>query len=74
MVVSCPGGAFLTYSGNKPAFLIGQGFVSISLVNLLRGQLGNHMKNNCYAQQRIAQLRSLFPSYFFSAHLISLVN
>lgn len=54
MVVTCPEGAFRSYSSNKPAFLIGQGFVSISLVNLLKGLLGKHMKNNCYAQQRIA--------------------
>lgn len=58
---------------NKPA-LIGQGFVSISLGNLLKGLRGNHMKNNCCAQQRIAWIRSLFPLYFSSAHLISLVN
>lgn len=43
-VVSSPGGALLTYLSNKPAFLIGQGFVSISQVNLLKGLLGKHMK------------------------------
>lgn len=66
-------GSLSYLSSHKPA-LIGQGFVSISLGNLLKGLQGNHMKNNCCAQQRIAWIRSLFPLYFSSAHLISLVN
>lgn len=68
-----PSGSLSHSSSNKPA-LIGQGSVSISLGNLLKALRGNHMKNNGRARQRIAWVGSLFPLYFSSAHLISLVN